>query len=199
LSLGTTARGDDGVIVARHELASSSTRGGRPSYTHRQLSDRRSLKPTPSAQIRILKTQVDIKKETLKNYKEHLMKLQNHNHLLMSTIQSQENHTHNSVSRSLDKYHKFKGVLSIIKQRGTSDIRERRCELQELTRATQQEIQKLNDELNKKQKEINKNTNQMQKLLNYKEKEYPMKLVQIDQLKLQVDYLDDLHQVCLNG
>jgi hypothetical protein len=39
----------------------------------------------------------------------------------------------------------------------------------------------------------------MQKLLNYKEKEYPMKLVQIDQLKLQVDYLDDLHQVCLNG
>ncbi|XP_003383783.1 PREDICTED: pre-mRNA-splicing regulator female-lethal(2)D-like [Amphimedon queenslandica] len=154
-------------------------------------------RPTPVAESptqQLFKAMIVRKKETLEKYRSHLAQLQEKNLQLVMAIQSTDETTHEKVSHSLDKYHKFKGVISKVKQKGATELKDSIEDLESLKSEMESTLAKMRLELHEEEVMLTKSSKQLHTLLNYKEKDYPLKQVKIEQLQMNLDYLDEMHE-----
>ena len=142
--------------------------------------------------IRTIKFQIKAKCQCILEYKKQILNLINENVKLKKEIQDDESGTHDHVTLLLEKYHKLRGAMGRISQEHVKQKTTTEKSFREVKALTEHGLSDLNERLNHLHAELLKQQNEIRTLNNYKNKEYPEKVLRINNLKKELEMLQML-------
>ncbi|XP_064611549.1 uncharacterized protein C20orf96-like [Liolophura sinensis] len=139
--------------------------------------------------LKILELRIVTRKKTLEEYIRRQRTLLVDNMKLRKEIQDREKSTNGTVKGLLRKYESFRSGISNLTNLASKEIREARESLEITQHSLEKALSALESEVSTLDKSVQEKMKTLQVLSSYKDKEYPVKAIEIADLKKELEEL----------
>ena len=181
----------------RRKLESACSTRCRHLTNSKEEAKAKEIKANPE-DIQFLQFQIRAKRHCVLECKKQILNLIEENIRLKKSIQGTETTAHGRVKKLLEKYQKIRGAMATISQEHAKQKDFAECSFNEVKQMTESGLANLSERLESLQLAVSKKQDDIKTLNNYKNKEYPEKVIRINQLKKELHTLDEMQMRDLN-
>lgn len=175
----------------RRKLESACSSRCRHLSNSRQGPKATEIKENPE-DIQLLQFQIRAKRHCVLECKKQILNLIEENIKLKKYIQGTETNAHDGVKKLLETYHKLRGAMGTLGQQHAKQKIFAESSFDEVKQMTESGLANLSEKLATLQLAVSKKQHDIKTLNNYKNKEYPEKVIRINQLKKELFALEEM-------
>ncbi|XP_071959617.1 uncharacterized protein C20orf96-like [Antedon mediterranea] len=140
-------------------------------------------------EINVLQLLIKSRKQAVTNYKARHEVLLNENEKFRTEIEGAEEKTHKDVKQILQKYERYRGAVSTLTFKFDNEKEKALTELKNTEDEVNAGLKGLEKQFSEVQQALKNKRTELSVLLSYKDKEYPVKAMKINALRIQIEQL----------